>query len=217
MEIWTFWTQFLANCINYFSVQFGLTEALSIILLTLFLRAILFPLSYKTAYAGYKNKVAMAKLKPELDAIKDKYKNQPKEMMQKTMFLYKENNIKFFQKSMIYNVALQGVFGVGAFQTIRNMALSSKFLWISNIAKPDILLALLVGVLTFLSMSMMPGSTEQNMALFFMIPAIISVVVLISLPSGLGLYWATSNLVAISQQLILRFVISRENQIEPTT
>jgi membrane protein insertase Oxa1/YidC/SpoIIIJ len=29
-----------------------------------------------------------------------------------------------------------------------------------------------------------------------------------------GLYWATSNLVAIGQQLTLRFVISRENQAE---
>lgn len=215
MEIWTFWTEFLANCINYFSVQFGLTEALSIILLTLFIRIILFPFSYSTAYVGYKNKVAMSKLKPELDAIKEKYKDQPKEIMNKTMSLYKENNIKFFQKSMIYNLILQGAFGIGAYQTIKNMALSSKFLWIANIAKPDVLLALLVGILTFISMAMAPGSAEQNMTLFFMIPAIISVVLLISFPSGLGLYWATSNLVAISQQLILRFVISRESQIEP--
>jgi YidC/Oxa1 family membrane protein insertase len=215
MDIWIYWTQFLANSINYFSVHFGLSEAVSIILLTLFLRILLFPLSYSTAYKSYKNKSAIARLKPEIDKIKEMYKDHPSEIMQKTMSLYKKNNINLFQKSTIYNFVLQATFGIGAFQTIRNMALSSKFLWIANIAKPDILLALLVGILTFLSMSMMPGSAEQNMTLFYMIPAIISVVVLITFPSGLGIYWAISNLVAISQQLILRFVISRESQIKP--
>lgn len=212
MEIWTLWTQFLVNCINYFSVQFGLTEAVSIIFLTLLLRVILLPFSYSTAYNGYKNKVAMAKLKPELDQIKEKYKDQPDKIMQKTMSLYKKNNIRFFPKSAIYNMVLQGTFGIGAYQAIKSMALSSKFLWIANIAKPDVFLALIVGILTFLSMSMMPGSAEQNMILFYMIPAIISVAFLISFPSGVGIYWATSNLVTISQQLVLRFVLFRENQ-----
>lgn len=214
MEFWTFWTEFLANSINYISVQFGLNEAISIILLTLFLRIILFPLSYSTAYNGYKNKTTMLKLKPELDHIKEKYKNNPSEIMQKTMSLYKKHKITLFPKSTIYNLVLQGAFGIGAFQAIRNMTLSSKFLWIANIAKPDILLAILVGILTFLSMSLMPGSAEQNMTLIFMVASIISVVVLISFPSGVGLYWATSNLVAISQQLILRIVISRERRFE---
>lgn len=135
--------------------------------------------------------------------------------MQRSMSLYKENNIKIFPKPTLYNIVLQGTFGIGAFQTIKSMALSSKFLCIANIAKPDVLLAIVVGLLTFISMVMMPSSAKQNMTLLYMIPAIIAVVALIAFPSSLGLYWATSNLVTIFQQLILRFIISRETKTEP--
>ena len=76
---------------------------------------------------------------------------------------------------------------------------SSKFVWIANIAKPDILLALLVGAITYFSMIMMPSSAEQTSTLLFIIPAIISIIALVNFPSAIGLYWATSNTVALLQ------------------
>ncbi|MBN4053432.1 membrane protein insertase YidC [Haliea sp. AH-315-K21] len=212
MELWAIWTNFLASCIDFFALQFGLTEAVSIILLTLVIRILLFPLSYNTAYNSQKNKIAMEKLKPELDVIKEKYADQPSEVMQKTMSLYKENGIKIFSKFTALNLVFQIFFGLGTYQAIRNTTLNSKFLWISNIANPDLLLAILVGVLTYISMAMLPTNADQNMEILYLVPVLIAVFMLISFPSALGLYWGTSTLVTISQQAILRFVFLKQSR-----
>jgi len=145
---------------------------------------------------------------------KDKYKDKPNEVIHRTIALHKKNNIRVFPKATVFNIVLQSTFGIGAFQAIKNIGLNSRFLWIANIAKPDLLLALLVGILTFFSMSLMPGAAEQNMTLFFTMAALISIIVLISFSSGLGLYWATSNFVTILQQCFLRLVVSKEARAE---
>jgi len=62
------------------------------------------------------------------------------------------------------------------FQALQQIIFNSKFAWLVNIAKPDIALALLVGVITYFSMIMMPGGAEQTNALLFVIPTIICII-----------------------------------------
>nr|MDC2855312.1 YidC/Oxa1 family membrane protein insertase [Ningiella sp. W23] len=100
-------------------------------------------------------------------------------------------------------MASQGVFGLGTFQALQQIVFTSKFAWISSIAKPDIALSLLVGVITYLSMMMMPGSAEQTSTLLFLIPAIICIVTLVNFPSAIGLYWATSSSTSLLQSLLV--------------
>ncbi|WP_051264069.1 YidC/Oxa1 family membrane protein insertase [Teredinibacter turnerae] len=213
MEIWDIWTSFIASGIDFLSMYFGVSEALAIIIFTLLARIMLMPISLKSAYIMHKNKLAIERVKPEIERLRDIYSERPGELAKRTMAIYKEHGIKFLDKTSVINIGSQGILGLGIFQALRDMVFSSKFMWIADIAKPDVILAIIVGVFTLISMQMMPGAVEQQNLLIFLIPAIVSMFVLVSFPSALGLYWATSNIVTILQTLALRLIILKENQM----
>lgn len=213
MEIWNIWTSFITNGIDFFSMYFGVSEALAIIIFTLLARIMLMPISLKSAYMMHKNKLAIERVRPEIERLRDLYSENPGELAKRTMAIYKKHGIKFLDKTSVINIGSQGILGLGIFQALRDMVISSKFMWIADIAKPDVILAFVVGVLTFISMQMMPGAVEQQNLLVFLIPAMVSMFVLVSFPSALGLYWATSNIVTIVQTLALRIIILKENQL----
>jgi len=203
MDLWNFFIAFIVQSIEFITHEVGVSEAIAIIGFTLIGRLILMPVNMFAMAHMYKNKKAIATIQPELEKIKALHKDSPSEIAKRTMALYKKNNIKIVDKNSVINIASQGVFGLGMFQALQQMILSGKFAWIINIAKPDVALALLVGVITYFSMVMMPGSAEQTSTLLFVIPAIICIITLINFPSAIGLYWATSSVTSLLQSLAL--------------
>jgi YidC/Oxa1 family membrane protein insertase len=212
MEIWSFWTAFITTGIDMLSMHFGLSEALAIIIFTLLARIILMPISLKSSLKMYKNKQAIERVKPEIDRLREVYRNNPEELSKRVMAIYKKNGIKFIDRASIMNISSQGILGLGIFQVLRDMEVGPKFMWITDIAKPDVILAFVVGVLTFFSMQMMPGLSEQQSQLLLLVPAMMSMFVLVGFPSAIGLYWATSNIVTMVQSLVLRMLILQENK-----
>lgn len=215
MDIWIAWTNLLETGINLLAGHFGLSEALAVITFTLLARLALMPISFKAAYDMHQNQMAIRAAKPEIDRLKEVYKDNPSEIAIRTMALYKKRGIKFLGKTTVFNIGSQGILGLGLFQTLKSMAFNSKFLWIANLAKPDVILALAVGALMFASMALMPGSTEQASLLILLVPVLISVFVLVSFPSAIGVYWATSNLVTLGQTVYLRRVVKRAGDLKP--
>ncbi|MCH1930060.1 membrane protein insertase YidC [Shewanella sp. A25] len=204
MEFWGYFTESLFKAIGYFSLELGITEAVAVILFTLIIRLVLSPISTSSMITSYRNKRAMAAIKPELDELKTRYKDDSKMIMQQSMEIYRKNNIKFFDKISILNMSSQGVLGIGMFQMFQQAIFHGRFAWIANISKPDILLAIAVGILTFVTMLMLPGNSEQVSVFVLAIPAIVSIAVLLSAPSALGIYWATSNIFSIIQSVIIK-------------
>lgn len=214
MEIWSFFTGLIVQSIEFFTTEVGFSEAIAIILITLSIRLLLMPINITAMINMHRNKKALSALKPELEQLKTTYQDNPSEIAKRTMMLYKKHNIKLLDKMSVANMASQGVFGFGMFQALQQMVFNSKFYWISNIAKPDVLLALVVGALTYFSMLMMPGSAEQTSTLFFIIPAIISIIALINFPSAIGLYWATSSGTALLQSCVMNSYFKRQEQYQ---
>ena len=215
MEIWHLWTHSIVTFLSMITGQFGLSEAMGIIAVTLGVRLAIFPLSFSSALKMQKNKAAIARIKPEIEQLRERLKNDPTELARQTMALYRDNGIRFLDKTSVLNMGTQGVVGLGFFQALKSIPFNSRFLWITNLGKPDLYLSILVGVLLFASMSLMPGAADQSPLLFLLIPAAISVFALISFPSALGLYWATSNLVSVVQALALRWYLSRRMEMQP--
>lgn len=213
MNIWTAWTTFLEASINILSSHLGLSEALAIIAFTLLARLVLMPISFRAARDMYQNQMAIRDAKPEIEHLKEVYKDNPAEKSRRIMALYKKRGIKFLGKTTVFNIGSQGILGLGLFQALRSMTFNSKFLWIANLGKPDVLLALTVGALMFLSMILMPGSAEQASMMMFLVPVIVSVFVLVSFPSAIGVYWATSNFATLGQAVYLRHVVKREENL----
>ena len=214
MEIWSLFTNAIVQSIEFFTSEVGVGEAMAIIIFTLLGRLLLMPINLNAMVNMYKNKKAISAIKPELDKLKIVHKDNPSEIAKYTIELYKKHNIKFLDKSSVANIASQGIFGFGMFQALQQIVFNSKFAWIANIAKPDVFLALLVGVITYFSMIMMPGSAEQTSTLLFVIPAIICIVTLINFPSALGLYWATSSVTSLFQSLVLNKYLKKQEKLK---
>lgn len=210
MDIWNFFTSFIVQSIDFFTHEVGVGEALAIIVFTLIGRLLLMPINLKAMANMYRNKKAISAIKPELDKIKVIYKDKPSEIAKSTMALYKKHNIKILDKNSVINIASQGIFGIGMFQALQQIVFNSKFAWIANIAKPDVALAVFVGIITCFSMIMMPGSAEQTSILLFAISAIICIITLINFPSVIGLYWATSSVSSLLQSLVLNKHLQKE-------
>jgi len=217
MELWNIYVTAIAEGINFISLYFGISEALAIISFTLICRILLMPISLGSAYKTHKNKLAIEKIKPDIEIIRKRYKDDPAKMSKKTMSIYKKNGIKFLDRLTVVNIGSQGVLGLGIFQALKEAVFGSKFMWIASIAKPDFILALIVGFLTYLSMVVMPGTVEHQTMLLFILPAVISTIVLVSFPSALGLYWAASNVVTTIQMLILRVILRHEQHSTAST
>lgn len=213
MELWSLWTQLLEGSLGYLATHFGFSDAVAIIILTLTARALLMPVSLTAAYRMHKNKMAIERIKPRIEELRSTYKD-PSERANRTMALYRENGIKFMDRVSLANIGSQGVFGVGVYQVLSRLPFSSPFLWIANLAKPDLLLTLLVGVLMALGFAFMPGTAaDASNMLMLAIPVVISVVAIAALPSALGVYWATSNVVTIIQTLALRVILARQQRV----
>jgi YidC/Oxa1 family membrane protein insertase len=218
MELWTMWTQMLEAALAFLTAYFGFSEAVAIVFLTLMARITMMPLSLKAAYNMQRNREVMERIKPALEKLRNKLKHNPHELAARTMALYRENGIVFIGKISLLNIGFQSIFGMGMFQVLKRMVFRSKFFWISNLGKPDFLLTIITGLLMAMAMMLMPGSTENTSMLYMVaIPVLITVVAVAMLPSALGLYWATSNVVTIGQSLALRAFLARRHRLQNRT
>jgi YidC/Oxa1 family membrane protein insertase len=211
MELWSVWIHGLNNLMALLSNHIGLSEAGAIIALTLLLRVLCMPFSLKAAYQGYVTQQAMVVLKPKLEALRVRHKDNPQALATETMALYQQHDISFFGKWTMLNALLQSAVGIGIYQTVTGLSLTSRFMWIANLAKPDAWLTAAVTLLMIGGMALMPGVTENSHSMWIMlIPVLLSLYFVATLPASIGLYWATSNIVTIIQSTSLRLIIRRQ-------
>ncbi len=216
MGIWQDWTALLAHTLDLITSQWGLTEAMAVILLTLSVRALLMPITLVSAVRMEANKQKMKRLKPELDALRERYKDDPRQLASETLRFYRQHKIALLDRLAIASLGSQSVFGIGLFQALGRVGFTSKFLWIANLSKPDFLLTLLVSALMLLSMVLAPGAfQEPNMLLVMCITVIVAAASTLALPSAVGIYWAASTLASIVQTLLLRTLLQRRTVAGP--
>ncbi|GAB4227373.1 MAG: membrane protein insertase YidC [Chlamydiales bacterium] len=197
--------------------------ALSIILLTVVLRIILYPLNAWSM----KSMAMMQQVAPELEAIKKKHKKDPKRMQIEIASLYRDRGINPF--SGCFPLLIQMPFLLGMFDLLKTSfeLRGATFIpgWIDNLAAPDVLfsweqpifffgnefhlLPFLLGIVMFLQQKFMtPAATlatmsdeqkQQRKIMQYMMPAIFTIM-FYNVPSGLNIYWLSSMLLGIPQQ-----------------
>jgi YidC/Oxa1 family membrane protein insertase len=176
---------------------------ISIILLTLIIRLLTFPLQYKS----FKSMKKMQIIQPELQKVREKYKDNPQKMQQETMLLFKKAGANplggclplllqmpiFFA---FYNVLRSSVELVGA----------PFFGWIIDLSQKDpyyILPVAMAGAM-FMQQKLTPtpsaDPTQQKVMMFM--PLIFGLIMK-DLPSGLSLYIFVSTLFGMAQQLLV--------------
>ncbi|MEX1014481.1 MAG: YidC/Oxa1 family membrane protein insertase [Candidatus Paceibacterota bacterium] len=192
--------------------NFGLEDlGLSIIILTIIIRVILLPFFYK----GAKNQTLMQKLQPDMEEIKKKHKDNKEEQAKALMALYKENKLNPFSSFLVLLIQLPIFFGLfRIFQDIEAINAFSSHIFLGiNLAEPSILFAAIAAIFQYvqgrLSLSLTKSNNKNNSMqakigknMVYFAP-IISIVILVNLPSALALYWVFNALFSGVQQIII--------------
>ncbi len=171
---------------------------LGIILTTLIVRLLLFPLTL----SQNKSMVAMRKIQPELNEINKKYANNKEEQQKLTMELYQKHKINPLGGCLPMLVQLPILWAF--FRVLQNIPADETAvffgLWILSEADPFYIFPILAAATTFLQSKLsMTGDAGQQKSMLIVMPLMIGFFSL-SLPSGLVLYWITSNVFSIVQQ-----------------
>ncbi len=176
---------------------------LAIILLTLVLKLILYPSSVKQN----KSMQDMQRIQPEIKEIQNKYKDDKQTQQQKMMELYKKYNINPLSSCLPLLIQLPIL--IALFQTIIRLEdlQGASFLWMASLGEPDLPLAILTGVTMFLQTHLQQKwsgapANPQTKTMGMVMPVLI-VFFGMSLPSGVLVYWFTSNLAMIGQQYLI--------------
>lgn len=182
-----------------------LSYGISIILVTLIIRVILLPLSIKQT----KSSIAMSEMQPETKKLQEKYKNDPQKAQEELMKLYKERGASPFSGCL--PMLIQWPIFVALYYVFNTLTGINgvHFLWIRDLAKADIILAVLSGITTYASgILMMPpsGDTAQAKQTQIMNASMAVFMVFISwkLRAALVLYWTINNVVQILQTVVMK-------------
>ena len=181
----------------------------SILILTVIITVATLPLRI----SGMKSMMKMAKIQPEMKSIQDKYRkykfNDPRkaDMQKEINELYKREGASPVGGclptviQLPFLIAFYSMLGVGI--ELRH----APWLWIKDLSSPDplYLLPILITISMFVVQKMTPQAgmdPAQAKMMAFMMPLFIGYISL-NLASGLGIYWAASNLLQMAQQTVL--------------
>jgi len=207
----------------------GIHYGIAIIMLTILVRGMMFPISRKQAASSKK----MKDLQPQLTAIREKHKDDKQKLAQAQMDLYREADFNPFAGCL--PVFLQLPIFISLYQALNNWVdlRMASFLWIDNLAAPDALfemgfslpflgsdfnlLPLITVVLFYAQQKMfMPPPTTDEMAMqqkmmnFMMI---FMGFLFYRVPAGLCVYFIASSAWGMSERKLLEFL--PEKQVDP--
>lgn len=174
----------------------------AIILLTVCARILLFPL----AIPGIRTMIKMRELKPEMDAINEKYKDDVRAKGLAQMELWRKHGLSPMDqvKGCLPQLATMPVW-FALYTTLQTAVelYNIPFLWFPDLSEPDpyFILPFVIGGTYFLQQKIMPfqGDPAQRKMMMYFMPAMFTVFMLF-LPSGLGIYMFTNSVLAIVQQ-----------------
>jgi len=208
---------------SYLFNSFGLT----IIALTILTRILMYPLTQKQLRASKK----MQALQSEVAEIRKKYAKDRKKASEEQMRLFKESGVSpagcllpMLVQMPIWIALYQSIIRVlaAAPEDFLNLAprlytswplvfsqvpLENNFVWL-NLATPDMLLAILVGVSMWMTQKMMtpvtadPQQQAQSQMMLWTMPLMFAFFAM-TFPSGLSLYWVTSSIIQIASQYLV--------------
>lgn len=210
----------------YFLYSLTKNWGLSIIIFSSLIYLVLFPFTAKSTKAMKR----MQEFQPEIEALKEKYKDNPKKMQKETLSLYREHKINPLGGCL--PLLFQFPVFIALYQVLFRLVdlKNATFLWIKDLASPDRFLQLpftvpLLGtnylnilplciailgivqqkVIAAPSSSSAQASQQKTMGLFM---SVFIGFIFYKFPSALVLYWFTQNILTIAYQMRIRKVPS---------
>jgi YidC/Oxa1 family membrane protein insertase len=204
--------------IKFFADTIGLGWGISIVCLTLTVRAATLPLSL----TGIRSMRRMQMVAPELKAVQEKYKDDRERQQREMLALYKKHGVN--PLASCFPFLLQIPFFIAVYGLLRSDTFAADviasgagkgFLFVPSIIVPPegtekiVLMALFLvtTVATFLYTTATTQTTTGPQRYIFLALPLLFVPVIGSQPAGLAIYWITTNLWSLGQQVVVQRIM----------
>jgi len=212
------WFTFLSK--PFFHILLAIYNAIgnwgwAIIIFTLLVKLVLFPLSYK----GMMSMQKLKDLAPKMKELKEKYKDDPAKMNMKMMEMYKKHNVNPM------GGCLPMLLQIPVFFALYRVLLNADELqgapwisgWIDNlaVADPYYILPILMGASMWFQQKITPNNFTDPMQekIFKWFPVGMALMfIIMPFPSGLVLYWVVNNLFTIGQQYVINKAYAKHKE-----
>jgi YidC/Oxa1 family membrane protein insertase len=183
---------------------------LAIIILTIIVRFILLPFFYK----GAKDQAIMQRLAPKIKEIQKTHKDNLSNQTQELMKLYKEHRVNPMSSMLLLLVQLPILIALYRVitQGLKNITVNHFFLNFIDLSKPNLLIIVLATVAAFyqgvlslpkVDKSKVLSPTDKMTRQMALMSPMFTVIILLFLPSALGLYILVGTLFSVVQQLFI--------------
>ena len=186
----------------------------AIVLFTILVKIILFPLSYK----GMMSMQKLKDLAPKMKDIKEKYKDDKQKMNIKMMELYQKNGANPLGGCLPLLLQIPVFFAL--YRVLLNadeLQGAPWILWINDLSRMDPywVLPLLMGISMYVQQRITPTNfTDPMQEKIFKFFPLIMTAFFITFPAGLVLYWLTNNILSIAQQYYINKAYEKKKQQE---
>jgi len=211
-----FFAKALLLAMNTLHNALGLPYGWAIIAITVIIKLVFWPLTQ----ASTRSMKRMQALQPQMNAIKEKYKDDPVKMNKKTMEFMKENKVSPLGGCLPMLLQIPVFFGFYRMIQSAIELRGARFLWVRDLSKPDTLftipgtafpfnlLPLIMGVTMLWQARLTPPSPGMDpmQAKMMRYMPLMFLVFLYNFSAGLALYWTVQNLLTIAQTKLTRSV-----------
>jgi YidC/Oxa1 family membrane protein insertase len=218
------WNALVKLLADFLTILYKLTVSvgipnygLAIILFTVIVRLLMFPLSLRQS----RMTKSMQLIQPKMKQLQQQYKNSPEIMNREIAALYKKYNANPMSGCLPMLIQMPILFAL--FQALRNFqyeALGSTFLWIPNLSEPDkVILPILVAISSYVQSKITmaaspqsgPSAQSMNITMLYFMPLMIGWMSR-NFAAGLAIYWVAFNTLGAGLQHLTNIIIDRSHK-----
>jgi len=183
------------NLTNSVTKNYGI----DIIILSILIKVIFLPLTQ----ISFKSMKEMQKVQPEMNRLKEIYKNDKAKLQQEIMLLYKRRRVNPMSGCLPMLVQIPVFIALyNALQNALAMRHAPFFLWIRDLSAKDPIYftPLVMGASMVIQQKMTPSAADPAQAKLMLLMPVMFTFLFLSFPSGLVLYWLVNNVLSIAHQ-----------------
>jgi len=176
-----------------------------ILLVTFLARLALLPLGLRLAKVAQAHQRAMEKIRPELDALRQRYERNPKRLAEETRRLMAREGVSPISVGGCIGALVQIPVFVALYSAVRQVAaIGGRFLWVRDISRPDVVVASLAMLFTVAATASGSSGPAPNRTIILIISGVVTAVALSKMAAGVGLYWGLSSLFGAVQGFVVQ-------------
>ncbi|HKY23006.1 MAG TPA: membrane protein insertase YidC [Vicinamibacterales bacterium] len=166
-----------------------------ILAVTFLVRLALLPLGVRYARKAAFQQRVMVRIQPELDALRNRYKDSPKRLAEESHRVMSREGLSLLSPSGCLGTLAPVPVYIALFSAVQEAtSVGGRFLWIRDLAKPDWIVAIAATLLTALGTATGAVPPGQSRSLLLTITVVFTIVALSKMAAGVGLYWGMSSL-----------------------